>query len=255
MDERSPIHADDQRLRTRLQELQAKAWIDHVMTIYKLPTPYQLDKRFGGGQRKWKAYQGGQMPNDLTLQAVDSAFPGTRDWIERGPDGLALWPALGHRDWDVVAAIANQSSRLDGQIAQLRLDAARDLIEVEYPPPPKLDAEGNFIPDLRYPPVWYDESEIEEDDYMVRKHAVIEQLRTINVLPLIFCDEIANYLHELLRPYRMNAYRKKFEAFYDEIMDTRLTYEAAHDSLEESFYEGVRMDSIGNKGRRSDIDS
>ena len=90
---------------------------------------------------------------------------------------------------------------------------------------------------------------------MVRKQAVIDQLRMINVLPLIFCDEIANYLHELLRPYRMMAYRKKFEAFYDEIMDTRLTYEAAYDSLEESLYEGVRMESIGNKGRRSDVDS
>lgn len=253
-EEQSPIHSDDQRLRTRLHELRAKVWIDRVMTVSGLETPYQLDKQFGGGQRKWKSYQSGQMPNDITVEAVESTFLGTRDWIERGPEDLALWPALGHRDIDVVNAIANKSSRIDGQIAKLRLDAARDLIEVEYPPPPKLDSLGQFEPDLRWPPVWFDESEMADDDYMVSKHMLVHDLKQMNILPAALCDEISAYLHALLQPYRLNAYRKKFEAFYDEIMDTRLTFAAGQDAYEDFLYETARMESIGNKGCRSDVE-
>lgn len=51
----------------------------------------------------------------------------------------------------------------------------------------------------------------------------------------------------------MNAYRKKYEAFYDEIMDTRLTFAASQKSHEEMLYTTACLPTIGNKGRRSDV--
>jgi hypothetical protein len=252
-EEQSPIHSNDQRLRTRLHELRAKAWIGQVMTVSMLDTPYKLDQKFGGGQRKWKAYQAGQMPNERTVQAVEDAHPGTRDWIERGPDDLALWPALGHRDIDVLNAIANQSSRIDGHIARLRLDAARDLIEVFYPPPMKLDVEGSFQPDLRWPPVWFNESDMDGDAYVIGLQALRLELQQMNILPSALCDEVANYMYSLLQPYRLNAYRKKFEEFYDFVMDTRFTFAAGQNDHEEMLYQTARMKSIGNKGSRTDV--
>lgn len=99
----------------------------------------------------------------MTIQVLEDAYPSTRDWLERGPNGLALWPALGHSDIDVINAIANQSLRIDGQIASLRLDASI-LVEVEYPPPMRCGADENFHTDFRWPPVWFDEKEMAADD-------------------------------------------------------------------------------------------
>lgn len=248
-----PVHSNDQRLRTRLHELRAKVWIDRVITVSGLRTPYQLDKQFGGGQRKWKAYQGGQMPNEMTIQVVEDAYPGTRDWLERGPKGLALWPALGHSDIDVINAIANHSSRVDGQIASLRLEAARDLIKVEYPPPMRCGADGGFQLDLRWPPVWFSEEEMAQDNYIVEQQCVWYELQQEQVLPAALGAEFVDCLYELLQPYRLNAYRKKFEEFYDEIMDTRLKFSTAQSDFEKFMYEDARLASIGNKGSRSDM--
>lgn len=248
-----PVNSNDQRLRTRLHVLRAKVWIDRVITVSGLRTPYQLDKQFGGGQRKWKAYQGGQMPNEMTIQVVEDAYPSTRDWLERGPNGLALWPALGHSDIDVINAIANQSLRVDGQIASLRLDAARNLIEVEYPPPMRCGADGNFQPDFRWPPVWFDEKEMADDDYMQNQQSVWHEMQLEQALPTVLGEEVVDCLHELLQPYRLNAYRKKFEEFYDEIMDTRLKFSTSQSDFEKFIYETARMESIGNKGSRSDM--
>lgn len=252
-EEQLPVHSNDQRLRTRLHVLRAKVWIDRVITVSGLRTPYQLDKQFGGGQRKWKAYQGGQMPNEMTIQVVEDAYPGTRDWLERGPNGLALWPALGHSDIDVINAIANQSLRVDGQIASLRLDAARDLIKVEYPPPMRCGADGNFQPDLRWPPVWFDKEEMAHDNYIGEQQSVCLELEQEQVLPTVLGDEVRHCLYELLQPYRLNAYRRKFEEFYDEIMDTRLKFSTSQSDFEKFIYETARLESIGNKGSRSDM--
>ncbi|CUI02840.1 hypothetical protein BN2497_11611 [Janthinobacterium sp. CG23_2] len=243
-----PVRSKDQRIRTRLHALRAKAWIDRVITVSGLHTAYQLDKQFGGGQRKWKAYQSGKMPNEMTIQVVEDAYPSTRDWLERGPNGLALWPALGHSDIDVINAIANQSSSVDGQIAKLRLDAARDLIEVEYPPPMR-----NFQPDFRWPPVWFDEQEMADDNYMLNQQSVWYEIQLEQALPIALCEEVVDCLYVLLQPYRLNAYRKKFEEFYDEIMDTRQKFSTGQNDYEEFLYQTARMESIGNKGSRSDM--
>lgn len=96
---------------------------------------------------------------------------------------------------------------MDGQIAKLRLDAARDLIPVEFPPPATLDSERKFEPDFRWPPVWWDEAEITEDDYEISRHMVVTQLREMAVLPDAFCDKMSEYLYQYLLPYRMPAHR------------------------------------------------
>ena len=253
-EEQSPVHADDQRLRTRLHELRAKAWISRVMVVSGLKTPYKLNEKFGGGQRKWKGYQNGHMPNAMTVRTVELAFPGTQDWFERGPSDLALWPALGHKNIDVLRTIVKRSSRIDSEIAKLRLDAAMDLIEVEYPPPPKFDSEGKMVLDFRWPPVWFDEEDMAGDDYVVSQQVVLYGLEELDILSSALCDEIADYLYALLQPYRINAYRTRFEEFYDSIMDTRLTFAAGQKAYEEHLYATACMKNIGNKGRRSDVE-
>jgi hypothetical protein len=253
-DAQSPIHAQDQRLRTRLQEIRAKTWIAHVMAVSGLNNPYQLDQCFDGGQGKWKRYQNGKMPNERTVETVEQANPGTRDWLERGPNGLALWPALGHWDIEVVQAIANRSSKIDGDFAQLRLDAAMNLIEVEFPLPPKFDADGHYIPDFRWPPVWFDEKEMAGDDYVGRQQVILYDLTQMGILSDEVCGDIAHYFYELLQPYRIRAYRKKFEDFYDAVVDTRLTFSAGRAAEEDARYFLARMESIGNQGSRPDND-
>lgn len=153
----------------------------------------------------------------------------------------------------MITAIANQSLRVDGQIASLRLDAARDLIEVEYPPPMRCGADGNFQPDFRWPPVRFDEGEMAQDNYMQNQQSVWYELQLEQALPIILAEEVVDCLYELLQPYRLNAYRRKFEEFYDEIMDTRLKFSTSQSDFEKFIYETARLESIGNKGSRSDM--
>ena len=79
------------------------------------------------------------------------------------------------------------------------------------------------------------------------------ELQQEQVLPSALGKEFVDCLYELLQPYRLKAYRKKFEEFYDEIMDTRLKFSIAQTDFEKFIYESARLESIGNKGSRSDM--
>jgi len=101
--------------------------------------------------------------------------------------------------------------------------------------------------------VWFSEEEMAYDNYIQEQQSVWYELQQEQVLPSVLGNEVMDCLYELLQPYRLKAYRRKFEEFYDEIMDTRLKFSIAQTDFEKFIYESARLENIGNKGSRSDM--
>ncbi len=236
------VPGSDKRLRLPLDEIRARFWVQRVKEISGFRTDYALDKAFGGGQKKWKAYTAGQVPNNETVAAVESKFAGTADLLYRGPERMALWPALDTRTTDeTLDIIARRSTHVDGDIARLRVEAMENKVTVNceyYPNEIDTPKHSFFVGGVEHL----------HDNFLIRGQGICIDLLALK-MSYDVVDSIATHLHQILIPYRRRAYKASTEETYFPIFGQQ-TLEQSKELAEDEHYKMVSIETIGSKGMR-----
>lgn len=229
MEPRKPVprNSTDRRRTHPIDELRAKAWIHYVSTQTELKSSYALAKRYGGEAKKWKNYFNGGQPNDDVLNAVDQELPGSRSYYTSGPKSLKLWPALELNQREKLQLIAENSEKVDGEIARLRIAAENGTIPV--------DCSSGCIGDELHP-------------YDLRLMDIFHQLKEI--LSKELASLAFDILYEHIDPYRENADRLAQENFYDFIIPRRNDNLYAKKIISTENYLSIELGTIKSKGKR-----
>lgn len=242
---KNPALTQDTRRTTLLDAVRAKTWVHLVKEALNLQTNYALAK-VAGRQDQWRNYAAGSsVPNDDTLQKVESQLPGSMAWFQRGPADLALWPALDQETPDDgLEAIALISRNVDGKLAALHLDARRKTIPVEFPFEFAGSSEEPLLPSR-----WEDApEEVKTDGFLYRLLAAHMDL--LKILPDHLCEEIFDCGYQLLLPFRREAYQDANEWLRYMILDYYPHPDDRQRLMAEQLYYFVQSRTVKSKGTR-----
>lgn len=223
-----PANSTDRRRTHPIDELRALTWIDYVRTSTGLKTSYALAKRFGGEKKKWDNYLKGGQPNDDVLSAVDQELPGSRSYYTSGPDNLKLWPALALNEREKLQLISDNSERVDGEVARLRVAAETGAIPV--------DCSSGCVGDEIHP-------------YESRLFDVYYQL--LEVLPQDLAFMARNILSAAINPYREDADHLAQEDLMDFIYLGPNNNAHTKEIISKEDYIIIELGTIKAKGRRT----
>ena len=231
MTSRKPAPSDglDGRRVYPIDELRARVWYFHVKKLSGCGTNDALATEFDDLPKKWANYEKGGQPNELVLNKVETKYPGTLDIYIAGPNRLKLWPAIRDNEQDNLSLISTFSKRVDGLIAQLRLDVITGKIQL-----PDGDGSGG----------WPEEPDIFE-------------LRIIEVLDMLpneiekqFMLEIEALLRNFLQPFVDSAYFAQKQDFDDFIYDSRANNAYSRELLDKERFNSIQLSTVKQKGRR-----
>lgn len=113
--------SSDRRRNSPIDEVRAKFWHSAVKLRSGCSTNYALATIFGDDKKKWENYERGGQPNEITLNIVEEKWPNTKSLFTEGPQESKLWLSLIIEDLKLLRLIKNNSSQIDGLIADFRL--------------------------------------------------------------------------------------------------------------------------------------
>jgi hypothetical protein len=218
----------DKRRRQPVDELRAKVWRSQLLVLINGKTDYALGEKFGGDSKKWNNYKKGSQPNDLLLSNVESLLPGSTEIFTAGPNKLKLWPSLTSNDLDTLLLISEYSERVDGLIAQFRLDAINELILS----PSDICIEG-------------------PDNFELRLCEIFDLL--YDEIGSEFTQEAMNILTFWLEPFVEAARHKQYLYLLDDDCNTRANSDYTMKIFEQEKFNSIELPTVKQKGHRSKL--